>query len=441
MSLIRTDPNVQEIFRLDPRPHDTDSECTGYTPILIWSREGGDEPAAQDFYCDVFVSDTPVAPPPPPPVEPPTVNAPPALLRRLQVPQERSAPNEADVQPSNIAGRQNPDTDAFWDVLSGIDMEKRVDSANQILEARFDSTTVTDAHIATSPLSGSATEVRRKNREAQNTTSSTKLNRRQCTERNPGQNDDIWDCDEYLPTLQEILTEIQVNGLTSQEDSYAVYFTGFENDATVVGRLKGQIAAWMKWYIQCVLGTHQDDDTSGTKYWYWYFDVVYDEEGSWFAAQNGWIEEHTASSTDEPDEEDTFFPAEAPNWFCKCTSQAYATACEQATVILFAPYDYVLTDHPNRHFYGIEYGVLTRNPKVQRVIRADPTPPEDPNVPHSQPTVIWDRSNPAMNGFIPRYFDCAEVVEDPPADPSSEEYDDSGSDPDGLQFDMVLGAG
>jgi hypothetical protein len=46
-----------------------------------------------------------------------------------------------------------------------------------------------------------------------------------------------------------------------------------------------------------------------------------------------------------------------------------------------------------------------------------------------------------MNGFIPRYFDCAEVVEDPPADPSSEEYDDSGSDLDGLQFDMVLGAG
>jgi hypothetical protein len=267
---------VQEIFRLDPRPHDTDSECTGYTPILIWSREGGDEEAPQDFYCDVFVSDTPVAPPPPPPA-----NAPRALLRRLQEPQEHPASDKAGVQPLNIAGRQNLDNDAFKDGLSRVNMNRRLDSTDQTPDARFVSKTATDAHIATSRLFGSATEVWRQKDEAKNTTSNTKLNRRLCTERNPGQNDDIWDCDEYLPTLQEIVTEIQDNGLTSQEDSYAVCFTGFRNDVTVIGILKGQIAAWMKWYIQCILETRQDDDTSGTQYWYWYFDVVYDEEGSW----------------------------------------------------------------------------------------------------------------------------------------------------------------
>ena len=44
-----------------------------------------------------------------------------------------------------------------------------------------------------------------------------------------------------------------------------------------------------------------------------------------------------------------------------------------------------------------------------------------------------------MNALIPRFFDCSDVVEDLPADSSSEEYDDS--DVDLTQFDMDLGAG
>ena len=70
------------------------------------------------------------------------------------------------------------------------------------------------------------------------------VNRRQCTERTPGQVDTRWDCDLNLPTLQQLVTEIQVNGLTSQEDTYAVYFTGFDNNDVVIGLLKGSIAAW-----------------------------------------------------------------------------------------------------------------------------------------------------------------------------------------------------
>ena len=260
---------MQEIFRLDPRPHDTDGECTGYTPILIWSREGGDEEAPQDFYCDVFVSDTPVALPPPPPLD-----APLALLRRLSEPQEHTTPDKTDGQHINDADQQNLNTYGFSDMLSDIDMDKRVGSTKQILNARFISTAVTNAQRGTSHLLGRTTEALRQKDEGQNTTSNTTLVRRQCTERNPGHPSNLWDCDEDLPTLQQIVTEIQSNGLTSQEDSYAVYFTGFENDVTVIGRLKGQIAAWMKWYIQCIVEAHSDDDTSFTKYWYWYFDVV-----------------------------------------------------------------------------------------------------------------------------------------------------------------------
>jgi hypothetical protein len=37
------------------------------------------------------------------------------------------------------------------------------------------------------------------------------------------------------------------------------------------------------------------------------------------------------SPPDAMDEEDIYFSEEAPQWFGKCTSQAFATACEQAT--------------------------------------------------------------------------------------------------------------
>lgn len=115
-------------------------------------------------------------------------------------------------------------------------------TVSEPLRQRFDTSTIRNVQTRSS----SSLERRSESDAIENRHSKPEktVNRRQCTERTPGQVDTRWDCDLNLPTLQQLVTEIQVNGLTSQEDTYAVYFTGFDNNDVVIGLLKGSIAAW-----------------------------------------------------------------------------------------------------------------------------------------------------------------------------------------------------
>lgn len=252
--------------------------------MLIWSREGDDE-ADRHFYCDYFVNDTPLdsapPPPPPPPNLQPAEDPPAVLLRRVEKPWTHPLPVEVDEHyvngPSQEKSHNGPNSspDAFE--LAGA--EGNLYDTITIPDQPLQTSAVTDMQPSTSHLLRADEETGKE--KVWSSTSAMELDRRQCTERNPDKFDTRWDCDEYLPTLQQIVARIQSNGITIQEDMYAVYFTGFENNDVVIGRLKGWIAAWMKWYIQCVLETHRLEGTTGTRYWYWYFDVVSDLDEDW----------------------------------------------------------------------------------------------------------------------------------------------------------------
>jgi hypothetical protein len=246
---------VQEIFRVDPRPRDPDEEgCTGYAPVLIWSRAAGDDEHPMDFNCDMFISDTAVP-------KPPAADSSGLLM-------ERENPSVAASQPEE-SGRPFLN-DFATAVISG--------SPNGLLS------------MPESPSIGGRNRYSRGRSRRRPTPNrihigmsipQQRLHRRQCTERTPNVIDTRWDCYRNLRIVPEFVIHIQVGGLTSQENIYTVYFTGFDNNDIEIGQLKRQIATGMKWYIQCIQNMHQSYSSSFTKYWCWYFDVVYDRPGSW----------------------------------------------------------------------------------------------------------------------------------------------------------------
>jgi hypothetical protein len=100
--------------------------------------------------------------------------------------------------------------------------------------------------------------------------STKQLNRRQCIDKNFATgNQADWECDKYLPTLQQPVFLDRANGITRDDDKYSVYYTGFSDEE--VGQF-GILANWikirMRWYINDVLKGEYTREV-----WYWYWDV------------------------------------------------------------------------------------------------------------------------------------------------------------------------
>ena len=106
----------------------------------------------------------------------------------------------------------------------------------------------------------------------------TQLSRRQCIDKNEGTgNPAMWECDAWLPTLAQIQVHVEENGIITQAERLAVYYTGFDAIQELdTGILIRWIEAWLKAYIQGTLKKTYSRDL-----WYWYWHVVSELPDSW----------------------------------------------------------------------------------------------------------------------------------------------------------------
>ena len=243
------------------------TDCDKYTPKLLWER-GKDEAATQAFSCQSFVTDPPkdiTAPPPP---------------NEAHVAQPRAAlPQQSHEWDAGVIHTEKNEISAEY--LSVISPSFVPDSKSKKFESKdtinFNTFSAlktqiqnesSEFELSLSPASVVAVPKAKASASARS--SKKKIRKRQCVNRYAGIPNSIpdWNCDAYLPTLEQIVYHIEEEGTVLDSSKFAVYYTGFPNDIDM-DDLIAWIIVWLRAYFNYSQpGGYKRD------LWYWYWDLV-----------------------------------------------------------------------------------------------------------------------------------------------------------------------